>query len=548
MAIADPLNEAAAALGRQDWAAARALYEDALASDATPDALEGFAVASWWLDDVSAAIDARERAYALRRGSDETIEAARLAGFLAWDYGAMRGATAVASGWLQRARRLVEELPPSAEQAWLPLIEASFNLDTDASAVLRLSTEAAEHARTHRALDIEMTARTLQGLALVSLGCVTEGTALLDEGVAAATSGELHDPIAIGSCCCNMIIACERTRDFERAGQWCERLEAFCERSGQRPLLALCRAHHGTVLTMRGEWADAERELEWAGGELATLRPPLAGYARARLAELRRRQGRHRHARGLLGQSGGHLLDALVRAELAFEEDDSPSARDYGEKYLRAFGDDQAIETAAALELLVPVNLKLGARQDAWSLRERLAGLADTVGTDCIRGGERAAYGSLALSTRDASAARSAFEDAVDMYESASAPFEAAQARIGLAHALTQQEKRAPALETAIAAADALIGLGATHAARQAEQLVSRLGGGARSRRRGGLTAREMEVLALLAEGLSNRQIAERLVLSEHTVHRHVANIYRGLGVTSRAQAVAVAAGRDLLA
>ena len=73
-----------------------------------------------------------------------------MAGFLAWDYGAMRGVNAVANGWLQRARRLVADLEPSAEQAWLPLIEASFHLDTDPTAVLRLSREAAEHARAHR--------------------------------------------------------------------------------------------------------------------------------------------------------------------------------------------------------------------------------------------------------------------------------------------------------------------------------------------------------------------------------------------------------------
>ena len=168
----------------------------------------------------------------LRREQGETVEAARVAGFLAWDYGAMRGANAVANGWLQRARRLIEDLEPSAEHAWLPLIEASFHLDTDPHAVLRLSREAAAHASAHGGLDIEMTARTLQGLALVSLGRVEEGTRLLDEGTAAATAGELYDPIAIGSCCCNMIIACERARDFDRAGQWCEQLAAFCERTG----------------------------------------------------------------------------------------------------------------------------------------------------------------------------------------------------------------------------------------------------------------------------------------------------------------------------
>src|SRR5262249_57431114 len=121
---------------------------------------------------------------------------------------------------------------------------------------------------------------TRSGLARVSVGRGEEGRRLVDEGTAAATSGELYDALAIGSCCCNMIIACERSRDFDRAGQWCEQLTAFCERTGHRPLLALCRAHHGVVLTVRGDWGQAAEELAWASSELTTLRPPLAGYAR----------------------------------------------------------------------------------------------------------------------------------------------------------------------------------------------------------------------------------------------------------------------------
>src|SRR3954467_2904405 len=337
------LAEAGAALGRRAWPEAQQLYERALAVAETPEALEGFAVASWWLDDVDAAIEVRERAYVLRREGGETIEAARLAGFLAWDYGAMRGANAVANGWLQRARRLLDGLEPSAEFAWLSLIEASFHLDTDPSAVLRLSADAAEHARAHAGLDVEMTARTLKGLALVSLGRVEEGTRRLDAGTPAATAGELHDPIAIGSCCCNMIIACERSRDFDRAGQWCRQLDAFCERTRQRPLLALCRAHHGTVLMMRGEWVEAEEKLAWAAGELSTLRPPLAGYARARFAELRRRQGRHRAARALLAEARTHVLVPLVRAAVALDDDDLPAALGYAERYLRSVRAGQPI-------------------------------------------------------------------------------------------------------------------------------------------------------------------------------------------------------------
>jgi DNA-binding NarL/FixJ family response regulator len=535
------------ALGQRAWDDARKLYERALALEVSPDALEGLAFASWWQDDVDSAIEARERAYVMRREQGQTVEAVRVAAFLAWDYGAMRGVNAVANGWLQRARRLMEDLEPSAEHAWLPLIEASFHLDTDAETVLRLSTEAGEQARRHGGLDIEMTARTLQGLALVSLGRVEEGTRLLDEGTAAATAGELHDPLAIGSCCCNMIIACERARDFDRAGQWCEQLEAFCTRTGQRPLLALCRAHHGTVLMMRGEWAQAEEDLAWAAGELTTLRPPLAGYARARFAQLRRRQGRPRDARALVAQAGSHVLAPLVQAELALDDDDPSAALGFAERYLRSLQGAQPIESAAAVELLVPIQIRLGDVDAARDAYAQLATIADAVATDSLRASERLAAGRIAAANSDADDAGRAFEDAIDLYLRSVAPFEAAQARLELARALGAQDRASAGLTQALAAHASFEEIGAGRAAKQADKLVARLGGRSAAAKQAGLTGREVDVLRLVAEGLSNRQVAERLVVSEHTVHRHLANIYVRLGVSSRAAAVALAAERDLL-
>jgi LuxR family transcriptional regulator, maltose regulon positive regulatory protein len=531
------LAAAGTALSERAWEDALELYEQALEREETAEALEGYAAASWWLDDVDASIRARERAYLLRRERGETVEAARVAGLLAWDFGAMRGVTAVANGWLQRARRLIEDTEPAAEHAWLPLIEASFHLDTDPSEVLRLSTEAAAHAKEHQALDIEMTARTLRGLALVSLGRVADGTRLLDEGTAAATAGELYDPIAIGSCCCNMIIACERARDFDRAGQWCEQLAAYCERTGQRPLLALCRAHHGTVLTVRGEWPEAEAELKWATGELSTLRPPLAGYARARFAQLRRRQGRFDEARELLAQAAGHVLVPLVQAELALDDNDPSAAVGCGERYLAGLGRESTIEAAAAFELLVPARIRLGDHGRAREDHAELARLADAVGTATIRAAERSAAGAIALADGDRETAQRKLEDAVELYDSAVAPFDAACARLVLARTLATQDRAEAALQRALAAAAVFERLGAARAARNASKLVTELGGRSAAAKRAGLTAREVEVLALVADGLSNREVAERLVVSEHTVHRHLANIYAKLGVSSRAAA-----------
>jgi DNA-binding NarL/FixJ family response regulator len=67
------------------------------------------------------------------------------------------------------------------------------------------------------------------------------------------------------------------------------------------------------------------------------------------------------------------------------------------------------------------------------------------------------------------------------------------------------------------------------------------------SRAPSGLTRRELEVLGLLAQGMSNQQIAESLTISEHTVHRHVSNVLGKLGVSSRAAAAAQAGRLGLL-
>ncbi len=101
------------------WGAAREAFERALAAEETAAAHEGLSWAAWWLDDGDAVFAARERAFTLYRTAGDAESAARMAIWLAVDELDFRGSWAVASGWLQRAERLLEDLEPGPEHGWL---------------------------------------------------------------------------------------------------------------------------------------------------------------------------------------------------------------------------------------------------------------------------------------------------------------------------------------------------------------------------------------------------------------------------------------------
>ena len=152
----------------------------------------------------------------------------------------------------------------------------------------------------------------------------------------------------------------------------------------------------------------------------------------------------------------------------------------------------------------------------------------------------------LAAARGDHDGARTLLEDAIDRFEASGAPFEAARPGSSSRQAWSLSVARDAAAREATAALSSLVELGAAAEAERARSVL------AATEQRAAvlpeLTAREREVLGLLAEGLTNRQIAERLVLSEHTVHRHVTNILRKLDLPSRTAAAAYAVRAGLLA
>jgi DNA-binding NarL/FixJ family response regulator len=546
-----------AALARSAWADARDAFEAALRIREGPEALEGLGIAAWWLDLADIVFDARERAYRLYLERDDRAAAARVAVWLAWDCYAFRGENAVANGWLQRARRLLEGQPACSERAWLEIREGALCLleEGDPERAHALAAEGIRIAREVGNIDLEMVGRAVQGLSLVTSGAVAEGMRGLDEVNAAVVAGELKDLVAIGLSCCYMIAACERVRDYDRAMQWCTRLKAFCAKWGLRPLFAVCRTQYASICLWRGTWLEAEEELRAASQELAASRPAMAGEAVVRLAELRRRQGRLVEAAALFDQAESHGLALLGRAELAFDRGDLRAAAEQAERYLRHVPTQNRTDRASALELLVRALTGLSEWDRAKTALAELAGIAMLVATIPLRATASFAKGYVALGEGKPDAARQHLEDAVDLFLQSGAPFEVARARIELARALGALDRIDAATEEARRASDILSELKAELEMARARSVLQSLaatpsgGQGQKTAARGSrLTRREIEVLRLVAEGLNNQSIAERLFVSDHTVHRHLANILSKLSVSTRAAAVAQAARRGLLA
>ncbi|HMA41356.1 MAG TPA: LuxR C-terminal-related transcriptional regulator [Gemmatimonadales bacterium] len=549
MPSTDPYAAGTAALQQGAWAEARALFQESLAAGESPQALEQLGLAAWWLDDAALTFDARERAYRLYRDQGDAKGAARVAIWLVWDHLAFHGDSAVASGWLERARRLLEGHEQTAEYGWLLLRDGELALfrGHDTAVARERGERAAVLGRATGDRGLEVTGLALEGLARVSAGEVAAGLRRLDEATAAATGGEVKELHTVGVVCCWEIFACERVRDYDRAAQWCARVQEFTRRWRVRVLSAICRVQYAGVLIWRGEWAEAETELAAATKDFEQIRPPLAGQALARLGDLRLRQGRLDEAAQLFEQSGSQPIARIGQAALALELGAPEEGAAQLERFLSHVGDAEPTMRAGAVELAVRAHVALGDGSAAARARDELQEIARLLGTTALAASAAAADAVVLRHAGDLAAAASRFEQAAGLYEEAGAPYETARNRLELAAVLAATEQRAVAQREARQALEAFRALGAARDAARAEARLAQWAARRPSGRHRKLTGRQIEILRLVAQGLSNPEIAARLRLSDHTVKRHVANLLTRLGLSSRSAAVAYAAKQGLL-
>jgi LuxR family transcriptional regulator, maltose regulon positive regulatory protein len=549
---AQRVQEGEAALARAAWSEARAIFEDELEQRETVDALEGLSWAAWWVEDVPVCIEARERAYRLSRRHGDARRAAMLAVWLGDDYLVLRGERAIANGWFQRAARLLDGLETCPEHGWLDALVGYMALvEGDTARARELAAQARALGRSLGVVALEMFALCVEGVALVNEGRVADGMCCLDEATAAALAGEFELIVPAGWTCCMLLNACERARDYERAAEWCRKVEEFGRRMKINFVTGACRAHYGAVLTWLGRWDEAERELTRATHDLVD-RPTWSGLAIVRLADLRRRQGRVAEAQELLDRAAGNALTPVVMAEIALDQRDTSAAADLLQPVLRRVPTQNMTLRASPVELMVRAKATAGDAEAATPYLEELRSIAASVGTRPLHASATLAEGLVAAAAGDAEQARARFEDAVELFAASGAAFELARARMELARLLASRGRTNAAAREATLAVRRLDEIGAGGEAARARELLAGLGAPPVARRRATpgeqiLTTRELEVLRLVAEGLTDVGIAARLVLSRHTVHRHLQNAYARLGCSSRAAAVAEANRLKLL-
>ena len=524
------------ALAAADWPTARRSFEEALAGAEHAEALDGLSQALLFQREYDAAIEVKERAFAAYKSEGRPADAADTARWLAFLYGTYHGNFAAASGWLGRAESLLDGVDECAAHGWLILDGAVFS--RDAKEREQCAVSALAIAKRFGDADLEFEAIALLGETRVATGRVAEGMKLLDQAMAAVTAGEVVAHGAMGEICCRLLSACEHATDLRRAEEWialADRHIAWAD--FVRPT---CRTHYGGILVALGRWEEAEAELRFAIDTFERGYRGDGAFPLVRLAGLRVRQGRYEEAERLLEGVEWHPAARRAAATIALARGDHGLAEELAQLCFE--GSDPAdLACAPLLDLLIEIQLARGEAEEARATLARLRELASAAGVDLVDAFADLGAGRVHAAKGD-EVATAHLTRALETFAALGLPHEAARVRLELARVLRARSPDAAAGEARLALA-AFEMLGAVRDADAAASLLRELGGGARSwpKGHGKLTKRESEVLPLVAEGLSNAEIAERLYISRRTAEHHVASIIAKLGLRNRAEAAAYA-------
>lgn len=533
-----PVERGEHALQAGDWAAARRSFEEALDQEATAEAHQGLGRALWWLQDTAGSIRHHQLSYRAYRRRGEFGEASLVALWLSREYMSAYGNGAASSGWYSRAEQLSEDMPDSAIHGWLALARAEKGSHPEE--MFSQARLALDLARRFKDPDLEILAMAALGYTAVAAGDVGAGMAWVDESMVAALAGEPNRLETIGEVFCKAVAACELAADWRRIQQWASVVEAWIAQNNHIPLLGFCDSCCAEMFIASGAWEKAETMLTRA---MNTLRGEghlgRCAHPAAKLAELRVVQGRVEEAELLL--SGFEHFPEAVRplALLHLARGEANAASTLLNRRLDRIGRDNLL-AAPFLTLLAEVQLVLGEVDEARSTTKHLRTLADETSEPRLAAEASMAAGRLAVTTEAPEAVKQ-LEDAVTGFAEMGMLFEAAKARLLLAEVSEADDPETAVAEARIALAE-FDRAGAPRHADAASALLRRHGVRGRTgpKELALLTRREREVLDLLAVGLTNAEIADRLFLSTKTVGHYVSSILAKLGLRNRSEAAAL--------
>lgn len=551
------LEQAREAYARQAWRAASAAYAS-LAASAAPlslDDMERHAIAAHLVGDEQDSRDALARGYRRALELDDVMRAARFAFYLGHGM-IFTGELAQANGWFARARGLLADHGVDCvEWGYLLIPTGVAHLAAGDSEAAR-STFQEAHAIGRRFADRSLTAAAGHGhgRALIRLGRIAEGMAVLDEAMVAVAAGDVS-AFLVGHIYCGVLEACQEVFDFRRAREWTAVFSRWCE--GQPDLVPYrgpCLVHRVEVMRLRGDWEDAlveaRRACDWLSlparpegpadafyqlGELCRLRGDFASAQEAYLQASR--LGRvPQPGLALLSLARGRTEEAATSIQRALDEP-APQGPPLGEWERMV----QIARRADLLDACVEITL---ARGDIAKARKATAGLAEVAAMlDALplRALAERAEGRALIAEGEPAAALVPLRSSWMAWQRLEVPYEAARVRVLIGEAYRALGDAQAAAMEFDAARWAFERLGA------APDLARLDFGPAGHKAPGGLTPREVEVLCLIAAGATNKGIAAALVISEHTVARHVQNMLQKLGFSSRASLAAYAVQQGLV-
>src|SRR6266511_923116 len=493
------------------------------------------------LDDFRSALERAHHAYL---DGAERLRAARIAVWIGMNL-AIAGEIGPAGGWFARAQRVVErEGRECVEQGYLLLPAGLQRLAAgDHDGAYEAVTAAAEIGERFAEPDLVAVAVHFQGLIRIKQGRVEEGLRLLDEAMVAVTAGEVS-PFFTGVVYCGVIACCEEAFEPRRAHEWTNALARWCEAQPQMvAFTGRCLAHRAGIMQLHGAWRDALEEARLARERCeAAMHRAATGQALYQQGELLRLQGDFAAAEEAYRDAsryGREPQPGLALLRLRQGDADAAAAA-----IRRILGETtEPLQRAGLLPAYAEIMLAVGDIEETRGACRELAEIAAASERAMLEAIAAHARGAVELAEGDARAALVPLRHSWQVWQELEAPYEAARARvlIGLAcRALGDEDSAALELE---AARGAFERLGASPDLARVDSLTGR----AAPADTHGLSPRELEVLRLVAAGNTNREIASTLVVSEHTVARHVQNIFTKLGVSSRTAATAFAFERDLV-